>query len=198
MRLENKVALISGGARGMGAEEARLFAHEGAKVVIGDVLTEEGRATEALINEAGGQCVFVQLDVTNESDWESAVATAISRFGRLDILVNNAGISVREGIEDLTEAQWERTMDINVKGVFLQRHPRIHPRHARIRRRFHHQHLVRRRHCARSRHVRRLRHQQGRRPPVHQIHRHPVRRRGNPLQLRASGPGANPHAGRYP
>ena len=119
MRLENKVALISGGARGMGAEEAMLFAREGARVVIGDILAEDGRATEARINETGGQCVFVPLDVTSESDWDAAVATAISRFGKLDILVNNAGISVREGIEDLTEAQWERTMDINVKGVFL-------------------------------------------------------------------------------
>ena len=117
MRLENKVALISGGARGMGAEEARLFAREGAMVVIGDVLTEEGRATEAQINETGGRCVFVPLDVTSESDWENAIATAVATA--LDILVNNAGISVREGIEDLTEAQWERTMDINVKGVFL-------------------------------------------------------------------------------
>ena len=119
MRLENKVALISGGARGMGAEEARMFAREGAMVVIGDVLAEEGRATEAQINETGGQCVFVELDVTSESAWQNAITTAVSRFGRLDILVNNAGISVREGIEDLTEAQWERTMDINVKGVFL-------------------------------------------------------------------------------
>ena len=82
MRLENKVALISGGARGMGAEEARLFAREGAMVVIGDVLTEEGRATEAQINETGGQCVFVELDVTSESDWQNAVATAVSRFAR--------------------------------------------------------------------------------------------------------------------
>ena len=119
MRLENKVALISGGARGMGAEEARLFAREGAKVVIGDVLDEPGRQTEAAINETGAECLFVHLDVTSESDWQNAIAAAVSRFGRLDILVNNAGISVREGIEDLTEAQWERTMAINVKGVFL-------------------------------------------------------------------------------
>jgi len=65
MRLENKVALISGGARGMGAVEARLFAGEGAKVVIGDVLEDDGRRTEAEINESGGECVFVRLDVTS-------------------------------------------------------------------------------------------------------------------------------------
>ncbi len=119
MRLENKVALISGGARGMGAVEARLFAAEGARVVIGDVLAEEGRQTEAAVNEAGGQCVFVRLDVTSEADWAGAVAAAVSRFGKLDILVNNAGVSTAGGIEELTVEAWERTMDINAKGVFL-------------------------------------------------------------------------------
>ena len=119
MRLENKVALISGGARGMGAEEAKLFAQEGAKVVIGDVLTEEGRQTEAQINETGAECLFVQLDVTSEADWKDAVAAAVARFGKLDILVNNAGISISGGLEEFTEEQWDRTMDINSKGVFL-------------------------------------------------------------------------------
>ena len=119
MRLENKVALISGGARGMGAVEARLFAAEGAKVVIGDVLEEEGRQTEAAVNEAGGDCVFVRLDVTSEVDWSAAVATAVARLGKLDILVNNAGISSTGRIEDLTVEEWDRTLDINTKGVFL-------------------------------------------------------------------------------
>ena len=119
MRLENKVALISGGARGMGSVEAHLFAQEGAKVVIGDVLEQEGRQTEAAVNEAGGECVFVRLDVTSESDWEAAVATAVSRFGKLDVLVNNAGISSTGGIEDLTVEDWDRTLGINTKGVFL-------------------------------------------------------------------------------
>ena len=119
MRLQGKVALISGGARGMGAVEAHMFTREGAKVVIGDVLEEEGRQTEAAVNEAGGECVFVRLDVTNEDDWAAAVGTAFSRFGKLDILVNNAGISITGGIEDLTIEDWERTFDINAKGVFL-------------------------------------------------------------------------------
>ena len=74
MRLENKVALISGGARGMGAAEARLFAREGAKVVIGDVLEEDGHQTEAQINESGRECLFVRLDVTSETNWQEAVA----------------------------------------------------------------------------------------------------------------------------
>ena len=78
MRLQGKVALISGGARGMGAVEAHMFTREGAKVVIGDVLEEEGRQTEAAVNEAGGECVFVRLDVTNEDDWAAAVGTAFS------------------------------------------------------------------------------------------------------------------------
>ena len=103
----------------MGAVEAHLFAQEGAKVVIGDVLEDEGRQTEAAVNEAGGECVFVRLDVTSEADWAAAVGEAVSRFGKLDVLVNNAGISSTGGIEDLTVEDWDRTLDINTKGVFL-------------------------------------------------------------------------------
>ena len=119
MRLENKVAFISGGARGMGAVEARLFTGEGAKVVIGDVLEEEGRRTEAEINEAGGECVFVHLDVTSEDSWRTAIAETVSRFGKLDILVNNAGIYRTNTVENTSTAQWDQVMDINVKGLFL-------------------------------------------------------------------------------
>ncbi len=119
MRLENKVALISGGARGMGAVEARLFTSEGAKVVIGDVLEAEGRQTEAEINEAGGECLFIHLDVTEEASWEQSVAATVSRFGKLDILVNNAGIARMSNVEDTSEAEWDLVMDINAKGVFL-------------------------------------------------------------------------------
>ena len=119
MRLENKVALISGGARGMGAAEAKLFAREGARVIVGDILEAEGRQTEAEINEGGGECVFVRLDVTSEGDWQSAVAAAVSRFGKLDILVNNAGIVARGVLEDTTVEVWDRVMGVNAKGVFL-------------------------------------------------------------------------------
>ena len=119
MRLENKVALISGGARGMGATEAKLFVQEGAKVVIGDVLEDEGRRTEAEINEAGGECVFVRLDVTSEESWQSAVSEAVSRFGKLDILVNNAGIYRTHNVTETSEDEWDQVMDINAKGVFL-------------------------------------------------------------------------------
>ena len=119
MRLENKVALISGGARGMGATEAKLFVSEGARVVIGDVLEEEGRRTEAEINETGGECLFIRLDVTSESDWQRAVAATVARFGKLDVLVNNAGIYRTERVEDTSEELWDQVMEINAKGVFL-------------------------------------------------------------------------------
>ena len=119
MRLENKVALISGGARGMGAVEAKLFAREGAKVVIGDVLEDEGKQTEAEINEAGGQCLFVMLDVTSEENWNQTVAATVARFGKVDILVNNAGIFTLGNVEDTTVEMWDRVMAINGKGVFL-------------------------------------------------------------------------------
>jgi len=119
MRLENKVALISGGARGMGAVEAKLFAEEGAKVIIGDILEEEGRKVEAEINEAGGECVFVSLDVSSEEAWQNAVNEAVSRYGKLDILVNNAGIYRAHNVEETTSDEWDQVMDINAKGVFL-------------------------------------------------------------------------------
>jgi cyclopentanol dehydrogenase len=119
MRLAGKVALISGGARGMGAAEARLFAREGARVVIGDVLEAEGRAVEADIKAKGGDGAFVRLDVTREADWQQAVALADSRFGRLNVLVNNAGIGGGSRIEDTTVEAWDQMMDVNAKGVFL-------------------------------------------------------------------------------
>ena len=120
MRLDNKVALISGGARGQGAAEAKLFAGEGAKVVIGDILEDLGKQVEADINEIGGECLFVHLDVTSEADWAQAVAATLSRFGKLDILVNNAGISLgTRSIEEIAVEDWEHTMAVNVKGVFL-------------------------------------------------------------------------------
>ena len=119
MRLENKVAFISGGARGMGAAEARLFSQEGCKVVIGDLRDELGRQVEAEINELGGECLFVHLDVTDEQSWKDAVAATVDRFGKLDILVNNAGIYRPERVENTTSENWDTTMSVNAKGVFL-------------------------------------------------------------------------------
>ena len=118
-RLDGKVALISGGARGQGAVEARMFAAEGACVVFGDILDDEGRRVEAEIRELGGQATYVHLDVTSEDDWAAAVNAAVSEYGRLNVLVNNAGIVLGRSIEDMTVAEWDRLFDVNAKGVFL-------------------------------------------------------------------------------
>ena len=120
MRLAGKIALISGGARGMGAAEARLFTREGARVVIGDVLEAEGTAVAAEIRDKGGECVFVRLDVTSETDWQRAVALAEERFGALHVLINNAGIGTPPSrVEDTDPDAWDRVMAVNAKGVFL-------------------------------------------------------------------------------
>ena len=119
MRLEGKVALISGGARGIGGAVARRFTSEGASVVIGDVLQQEGQLLAAEIQQSGGEIIFTPLDVTSEASWADAVALAIDRYGKLDILVNNAGITKRDRIEDETPENWDRIMEVNAKGVFL-------------------------------------------------------------------------------
>ncbi len=119
MRVAGKVALISGGAGGIGSATARLLAKEGAAVIIGDILEDEGRAAEAQIAETGGKALFVNLDVTSEDSWRNAVQSAVASFGRLDILVNNAGVSQRGGVEETTSEAWDKVMDSNVKGVFL-------------------------------------------------------------------------------
>jgi 3alpha(or 20beta)-hydroxysteroid dehydrogenase len=118
-RLEGKVALITGGARGMGASEAQLFLDEGAKVVITDILDEVGQETARRLSPDGSRCIFYRHDVTNESEWESVVADAIEAFGQIDVLVNNAGVFEQGSILDTTLKNFERTMDINVTGVFL-------------------------------------------------------------------------------
>ena len=119
MRLSGKVAIITGAARGQGAAEAELFAAEGASVVFGDILEEEGRATEARIAEAGGTATFVRLDVTSEADWISAVSSAVERYGKLDILVNNAGLLTMSTTDDVTKEEWDRVMDVNMWGIVL-------------------------------------------------------------------------------
>lgn len=118
-RLDGKVAIISGGARGQGEVEAKLFVQEGAKVVFGDILDEEGKQVEAAIRQAGGEATYVHLDVTQEADWQQAVAAAVSTYGKLDILVNNAGILRRDGIEETTKELWDTVLAVNATGVFL-------------------------------------------------------------------------------
>ncbi len=119
MRLEGKVAIITGGARGQGATEARMFAQEGARVVIGDIRDELGMQVEAEIRELGGEAVYLHLDVTSEDDWQRAIETAEQQFGKVDVLVNNAAIVLRKDIEETTSDDWDNIMDINAKGVFL-------------------------------------------------------------------------------
>src|SRR5262245_47759204 len=119
MRLAGKVALISGGARGQGAAEARLFAREGAQVVLGDILDEDGRRVEADIRATGGEARYVHLDVTNEASWRAAVESAVRHYGQLKVLVNNAGIYIRKRLEETTEDDLDQMLAVNVKGVFF-------------------------------------------------------------------------------
>lgn len=115
-RVDGKVALISGGARGMGASHARMLVEEGAKVVIGDVLDEEGKA---LVAEIGDAARYVHLDVTQPDQWDAAVATAISDFGKLNVLVNNAGIVALGQLRNFDLGKWQKVIDVNLTGTFL-------------------------------------------------------------------------------
>jgi 3alpha(or 20beta)-hydroxysteroid dehydrogenase len=115
-RVGGKVALVSGGARGMGASHARLLVEEGAKVVIGDILDDEGKA---LADEIGDSVRYVHLDVTRPDQWDAAVATATGEFGKLDVLVNNAGTVALGQLKNFDLAQWQKVIDVNLTGTFL-------------------------------------------------------------------------------
>jgi 3alpha(or 20beta)-hydroxysteroid dehydrogenase len=115
-RLDGKVAIVTGGARGQGEAEVRLFAAEGAKVVISDVLVDEGTR---LAGELGDAVAFTRHDVSSEEEWEAAVAFTLERFGRFDVLVNNAGIAHGAPIARHTVADYERLVAVNQVGVFL-------------------------------------------------------------------------------
>ena len=119
-KLDGKVALISGGARGQGAAEAQTFAREGAKVVFSDIRDDEGKKVESDIRAAGDDAIYVHLDVTSEMDWQNAITLAGDRYRRLDILINNAAIVIpKVPIEERTAAEWDQVMAINANGVFL-------------------------------------------------------------------------------
>jgi len=115
-RVDNKVALITGGARGMGAADARMLVKEGAKVVIGDILDDEG---QALADELGDTARYVHLDVSSADDWTAAVETALSSFGKLNVLVNNAGIVQVGPLKTLDVARWQKVLDVNLTGPML-------------------------------------------------------------------------------
>lgn len=118
-RLDGKVALISGAARGIGAETARLMAKAGAAIVVGDILQERAKETVAEISAAGGKALFVPLDVTSESSWTAAAAAATKAYGGLDILVNNAGMFLGRDFEEASLEDWHKLVAINMTGVFL-------------------------------------------------------------------------------
>lgn len=118
MRLKDKVAIITGAASGMGAATAALFAREGARIIVADLLAEEGEQVIRRIRDGGGEARFVRLDVTSETDWQKAVAATLSTYGAIGVLVNNAGISGSD--PDLFSTPvWDNVMTINAKGCFL-------------------------------------------------------------------------------
>jgi NAD(P)-dependent dehydrogenase (short-subunit alcohol dehydrogenase family) len=119
MRLENKVALITGGASGMGASMARIFAREGAKVVVADMLEAEGKEVAAEITRANGSAIFQRLDVSSEAEWQAAIAATLAAYGKLDTLVNDAGISGSAEEDLFDSAAWNKIMAINSTGTFL-------------------------------------------------------------------------------
>lgn len=118
MFLKDKVAIVTGGAKGIGRETALVFARAGAKVVVADFDSEAGENTAGEIIASGGQAIFSKVDVTDRENVQAMVEEAKERFGRIDILVNNAGITADAFLLKMTEAQWDRVIGVNLKGVF--------------------------------------------------------------------------------
>jgi cyclopentanol dehydrogenase len=118
-RVSGKIALVTGGAMGMGRTHCELLAEEGATVIVTDMNTTEGAATVDSINAAGGKAEFLPLNVTNEGEWISVVEQIVAKHGQIDVLVNNAGILIIKAVEETSTEEWDRTFDINVKGVFF-------------------------------------------------------------------------------
>jgi NAD(P)-dependent dehydrogenase (short-subunit alcohol dehydrogenase family) len=118
-RVKGKVAIVTGGAGGLGKAHASLLAKEGAKVVVTDLDEAQGKRIADEINKQGGEAIFIKQDVSRETDWEKVIRETLERFGKLDILVNNAGVNVWKKIEDTSLDEWRWLMSINLDGVFL-------------------------------------------------------------------------------
>lgn len=118
-RVSGKVALVTGGALGMGRAHSLLLAKEGAKVIVTDINDAAGKVTVDDITKAGGEAVFFHHNVASAAEWKKVVASAIDRFGKIDIVVNNAGILILKPLEETEDEDWDRIFDINAKGVFF-------------------------------------------------------------------------------
>jgi len=118
-RVAGKVAIVTGGASGIGRASAIRLAEEGARVVITDRNTADGKIAAKEITDAGGEAIFLEHDVSSEDQWKTVIATVLERYGRLDVLFNNAGIQLSNSVEDTTVEEWNRVMNINALGVFL-------------------------------------------------------------------------------
>jgi 3alpha(or 20beta)-hydroxysteroid dehydrogenase len=123
-RVDGKVALITGGARGMGAAHAQALVSEGGRVVIGDILDDKGRAVAEKLGESAH---FVHLDVTDPGQWDQAIDAAVNRFGQLDALVNNAGIVKLGSLRGSSVSDWQRVLDVNLTGAYLGMRAAVEP-----------------------------------------------------------------------
>ena len=118
-KMHNKVVIVTGGALGMGRAHARVFARESAQVVLTDINETAGQETADEIKRNGGQATFLRHDVANAKDWRQVVNQCIARFGKVDVLINNAGIALFKTLDETTDDEWDRVLNINAKGVFL-------------------------------------------------------------------------------